>query len=82
VSPRLPFKGTLKPLLHKPLPQFFDPPAVHPCPASGYLIGISFIGEQQGLCPFAFLSAVFPFVDNFTEYLFFVFRECYPVFFL
>jgi hypothetical protein len=60
VSTRLPFKGTLKPLLHKPLPQFFDPPAAHPGPVCGLPIGIPFIGEQQGLCSFAFLSAMFP----------------------
>jgi hypothetical protein len=82
VSPQLPFQGALKPFFHKPLPQFLDPPAVHPYPVSGYIIGIPFIGEQQGLCPFTFLGAVFPLVDNFMEYLFFVFRECYPVFLL
>jgi hypothetical protein len=80
VPSRLPFKGTLKPFFHKPLPQFLYPPPMYPCPAGGSLIGIPFIGEQQCLCPFAFLGAVFPIVDNFMEYLFFIFRERYPVF--
>jgi hypothetical protein len=82
VPPRLPFKDGLKPLLRKPLPQALDPPPVHPCPVSGYLIGIPFTGEQQGLRPFAFLGAVFPLVDNFMKRFLFIFRERYPVFFL
>jgi hypothetical protein len=82
VSPWLPFQGTLKPFFHKPLPQFLYPPPVHPYPVSGHIIGIPFFGEQQGLCSFTFLGAVFPLVDDFMEYLFFVFRERHPVFLL
>jgi hypothetical protein len=79
VSPRLPCKGALKPLFHKPLPQIFYPPPVHPYPTGDQY---TFIGEQQGLRPFTFLSAVFPFVDNLMERVLFLFRERYFVFFL
>jgi hypothetical protein len=82
MSSRLPFKDGLKPFFHKPLPQFLDPPTVHPCPVGGHLIGIPSISEQQCLCPFAFLGAVFPFVDNFVQRLLFIFGERYLVFLL
>jgi hypothetical protein len=82
VSPRLPFQGALKPFFRKPLPQFLYPPPAHPCPVSGYIIGMPFVGGQQGLCPFTFLGAMFPLVDDFMEYLFFIFRERHTVFLL
>jgi hypothetical protein len=48
VSPRLHRKGYLKAILHKSLPRFLYPPAMHTRPAS-YFIGISFMGKEQCL---------------------------------
>jgi hypothetical protein len=53
---------------------------MHPDPVGGHLIGTPFVGKQQCLCPFAFLGAVFPLVDDVMEFFFFFFRERYPIF--
>jgi hypothetical protein len=55
---------------------------MHPDPVRYHFIGISFMGKEQCLCPFAFLGPLFSPVHDVMKQFFFILRQRYFVFLL